>query len=158
MLSASLRAPATCPFFFAPSRSCLRRIQFPTDMDEENFASVLCDRLGEKLNGTGNLSGASLSYEGGTVSVPAVSLDRGTFTCQFIQTDADSCRLEVVGRYGDVSRRVARRVDHLDGEFPKGQLHPVGQLFVRVGDLVDGEAKNRTLLAGIANQRPTKVA
>lgn len=87
------------------------RIQFPTDMNEENFASVLCDRLGEKLNGTGNLSGASVSYDGGTVSIPTVSLGRGTFTCHFIQTDSDSCRLEVVGRYGDVSRRVAIDLD-----------------------------------------------
>ena len=85
----------------------LGHIQLPTDTTEENLAANLCEKLGARLNGTANLNGTSVSYSDGVVSVPAVSVDGSSFECSVVQTGADRCRLEVLGRRGEITRRIA---------------------------------------------------
>jgi len=89
----------------------LRHIQLPTDTTEENLAARLCEKLGARLDGSANLNGSPVSYGDGMVSIPTIAVDGSSFQCAFVQTGADSCRLEVLGRQGEISRRIAIDLD-----------------------------------------------
>jgi len=75
----------------------------------------LAGRIKTDMNGTGNLGGSVVTYDGTTITIPAIALDTNkSFTATITLPAADTLRLTVTGRYvagsGASAKTVQRQV------------------------------------------------
>ena len=79
----------------------LDRIMMPPETTEDTLISNLSDGLSSALNGTANLDGQAVSSTAGTILVPSVTLDHGSFSCTLVMVPdgqgGQRCRLTVTG-------------------------------------------------------------
>ena len=85
----------------------LGTVRLPGTTTETTFAAYLLEVLGEKLNGTSNLAGQSVTVVDGAVCVPQITLGAGSFSSRFNWASESRCRMVVQGTVRGVSRRIA---------------------------------------------------
>ena len=108
----------------------LQPLRLPGTTDEQTFAPNLSSALGEKLNGTPNLSGQPVTVSGSSVLVPPIAIGEGQFTTAVAWLDASTSQLTVAGSSQGASQRVrmhlalvSRRPSALDyGLASRGQI------------------------------------
>ena len=82
----------------------LWRVRLPAGSDPNALALALSKALGDRLNGTANLQGATVACEGTVVTVPTINLDGKNFTATFTWMSPTTCQLKVKGTCGNLSR------------------------------------------------------
>lgn len=112
----------------------IRPLALPHATDLDNVIPKIAQELGERLDSTGNLAGGSVTHDGTTVYVPAITTDDGAFEIRVVQQADQTLSLEVQGLANDARRTVA-----VDLELKEG--HP-----------------NSVLNYGIASRGPISVA
>ena len=85
----------------------IQGLRLPASTTPETFTADLTQALGERLHGTANLAGASVTAVGSTVYIPQIQLPEGSFSSTFSPVSDERCELVVLGTFDGVSRRVS---------------------------------------------------
>ncbi len=85
----------------------LRAIRVRDGATGQDMATDLAQRLSDRLNGTADLNGQTVSCSGNTVTVPPIASGGQSFTCLFTWTSNTDCTLQVTGAARDLTRRIA---------------------------------------------------
>ncbi|MCE5327959.1 MAG: hypothetical protein LLG01_16245 [Planctomycetaceae bacterium] len=85
----------------------MRGMRLAANTTEATFAANMAAALGARLNGTGNLGGASVIAGGTGVSVPAIATPDGSFSAALIWCGDNRCRLSVTGSARGLTRSVS---------------------------------------------------
>ena len=91
----------------------LNRISLPGGASGEELLDAVAQRLGERLNGSPNLAGASITYDGSLITVPPIATDpsgRG-FTIFLRLASASSVAACITGNDGSVTRSIGLDFD-----------------------------------------------
>jgi len=89
----------------------LAAIRLPGTTSEETFAINCQVALAQRLNGTDNLAGQSVTSAADVVYVPEIRLDQGSFTTELTWIAANRCLMTVRGRYMGVSRSISMEME-----------------------------------------------
>ena len=119
----------------------LNRVSLPGGASGEDLLTVLADRLGQRLNGSPNLAGSNVSYDGSVITVPPIATDptgRG-FTIFIRLASASTVAACITGRDGSVTRSIGldfelgtgRSVVFDYGVASKSAIHLVGNSKIR---------------------------
>ena len=83
----------------------LRRVRLPGDTTDTTLLANLTAALGDRLDGTPNLAGITVTNTGSAACVPPVQLEEGrTFCCWITPVASGLCRLKVKGSAGGLDR------------------------------------------------------
>ena len=95
----------------------VKALQFPAGTTEETLMANLRQSLAERLEGTGNLQGATISYDGQTVVIPPIAFDGQDrcFEATFSLADDSSVYLRVNGRAGAICRSAGMNLQLMPG-------------------------------------------
>jgi hypothetical protein len=109
----------------------LQQIDLPGDTTDTTLLANVYEVLAQRLNGTGNLAGATIQNNSEALFVPDIAMDDGGSFCAWIDSVAESrCRVKVVGSAHGLSRCLAmelRLAPKLSGVFEYG-LASQGQI------------------------------
>lgn len=93
----------------------LKHVSLPAGASGQALLDGLNSSLSAALNGSGNLRGASVSYDGEKISIPEIAtddLDRG-FNTEISLREDTVVQLHITGRDGSVTRSVHMNVNVL---------------------------------------------
>ena len=79
-------------------------IALPYATDDANIIANIAAALGDRLNGSGNLAGDTVTHDANTVFVPRIETDDGAFEIYVVQQPDGTLTLEVHGLANDVRR------------------------------------------------------
>lgn len=85
----------------------IRLIGLPTDTDDDTVIPNIAAALGERLDGSSNLAGATVTLSANTVHVPRITMDDGAFEIFIIQQPDKTLTMEAHGFVNDVERVAA---------------------------------------------------
>lgn len=85
----------------------VRAIALPYATNDDNVLAKVAAVLGERLDGTANLDGSTVSHSANFVGVPRIQTDDGAFEVYVVQRPDKSLALEVHGFSGELRRAVA---------------------------------------------------
>ncbi len=88
-------------------------LQFPPGTTQAELLPLLAQALGERLNGTGNLAGTSVTYGTNWVAVPAIQTGDGAFQIRITQGGDGTLALMVTGVSGQARHAVAADINVL---------------------------------------------
>ena len=116
------RLAAESGMAFAVGR--VQMIPLPYATDDANVIANIAAALGDRLNGTGNLAGDTVTHDADTVFVPRIETDDGAFEIYVVQQPDGTLTLEVHG-FADGVRRVGAvdltvKSDHPNSVFNYG--------------------------------------
>jgi len=111
----------------------LQQVPLPADTTDATLLANVHSALAQRLDGTGNLDGATVQNSGEELSVPQIAIDsEGTFCCWISPMGDSRCRLKVKGSAHGLSRYLTmdlRLAPKLSGVFKYG-LASRGQIQV----------------------------
>ena len=84
----------------------MRKLSLPSDTNDDNVIANAAAALGDQINGSGNLAGASVTHTTSAVYMPRIAMDDGAFEVRVIQQAGKTLTLEAHGFVNGV-RRVA---------------------------------------------------
>jgi len=85
----------------------LKKVRLPGDTTDATLIPNLRSALGQRLDGTTNLNGATVQNSGAAVFVPEIQVDGGGTFCSWVSVlEGDRCRLTAKGSAHGVSRYV----------------------------------------------------
>ena len=85
----------------------IRVIPLPSDTDDDTVIANIAAALGERLDASSNLAGATVTFSANTVHVPRITMDDGAFEIFIIQQPDKTLTLEAHGFVNDVERVAA---------------------------------------------------
>jgi len=103
--AARLQAESGLSFFLRT----LSNISVSGATEGQDLLDTLAAILGERLNGSANLGGATVSYDETTITIPAIATDDlgGSFSARITLVEDSTVRLRVVGTDGTITRPVS---------------------------------------------------
>ena len=88
-------------------RQQIKDIRLPGNTDESTFAANFAPELSNRLNGTANMGGLTVSSSGSKVNVPLIRCGQQSFVSSFSWAGPNLVRMDITGTARDaVSRRV----------------------------------------------------
>ena len=86
----------------------LRNLSLPGGLSGQEMLDALAAALGARLNGTANLGGQTVAYDGSTITVPLIAVDPSGagFSAAVTLQDASTVRVVFTGQEGGYTRRV----------------------------------------------------
>lgn len=85
----------------------IRLIGLPTDTDDDTVIPNIAAALGERLDGSSNLAGSTVTFSANTVHVPRITMDDGAFEIFVIQQADKTLTMEAHGFVNGVERVAA---------------------------------------------------
>ena len=85
----------------------IRLIGLPSDTDYDTVIPNIAAALGERLDGSSNLAGETVTFSANTVHVPRITMDDGAFEIFIIKQPDNTLTMEVHGFAKDVERVAA---------------------------------------------------
>jgi Tfp pilus assembly protein PilX len=103
VVSARLQAEGGLAFLMGH----IENIAVPANTQGQQLLDTVASALQDQLDGSGNLGGAGVAYDGSTVVVPAIVTDEGAFSATVELAAGHAVRLSVTGTSGAVQRTIS---------------------------------------------------
>ena len=103
MLNARLQAESGLSFLLRD----VCQVSLPAGTQEQGLLDAVASSVQSRLNGSPNLQGRPVTYDGTTIAIPSIRTDEGSFHGTIALANDTALLLQVTGASGSVTRTVA---------------------------------------------------